>query len=315
MSTSNRLDGLVEGALSNLKKSIASQPWSNPLLWALGLGFVATIGTAHKPTDWRQFIPTMSSAFLVASAALACGALLGFIFAIPRSNRTESMTAGGPLGLRPASRTNTNLEEISDWITKIVIAIGLAQLAEIPSTFRRLAAWVVDAFGKESVVTESLAGAIIVYFFILGFLIVYLWTRLYLSGMFDRADVRAQQTPAFLEGLIQALLYQPPPEGFRQAIELSDEYFNKFDKENWRIWRSRACAFGQQFASMDLNEQLLPPGMLVREQALTAVKRVLEINPGERESIRALWDRPHATKQEDDLAIFFDDSDFKKLLG
>jgi hypothetical protein len=52
----------------------------------------------------------------------------------------------------------------------------------------------------------------------------------------------------------------------------------------------------------------------LRKKALNAVQRVLQLNPGERTSLRGLWNPDEASPEEDDLTVFHDDSDFKNLL-
>jgi hypothetical protein len=51
----------------------------------------------------------------------------------------------------------------------------------------------------------------------------------------------------------------------------------------------------------------------VRDKALAAVTKVIQISPSERESMRNLWDPARASDDEDDLVVFYDDPDLKKL--
>src|SRR5437764_934124 len=80
-----------------------------------------------------------------------------------------------------------------------------------------------------------------------GLLAFYLWTRVILTTEFTRADRAARNSPEFYEGLIEALLYQPPPEGFQTALEVGQEFLQRFGEGNWRVWRAMACAYGQEF--------------------------------------------------------------------
>jgi hypothetical protein len=76
----------------------------------------------------------LAVALLVAGAAFLGGALLGFLFGIPRSLAVEATPAGTTAepveaGQRAALyRSNTNLEQISDWLTKILVGVGLVEL-------------------------------------------------------------------------------------------------------------------------------------------------------------------------------------------
>jgi hypothetical protein len=288
------------------------QGWTNPFLFATGLGLVATVMVAWQKTETAHSVAT---ALFVALASISSGALLGFLFGIPRAPSNDN--AGPPIKYEwqpRASTPNTNLEQISDWLTKIVIAIGLAQLAKLPGAYQSLAQYVAGAFGHE-VIAPSLAALMLAYFVILGFLVTFLWTRLFLSGEFNKVDAQAGRSPEFLEGLIQALLYQSPPEGYSKALEYSQQYRDLFGDHNWRIWRSFACAYGQQYAELTDSDRVGEAGDGIRAKALDAVKRVLNLNPQERSSLFSMWDNTSASPQEDDLTPFYDFPDFRAILA
>ena len=84
----------------------------------------------------------------------------------------------------PAFVPNTNLEQISDWLTKIIVGVGLVQLSTLPGKLRALAGYFATAFGAEAV-APSVVLAIQGYFGIFGFLLGYLWARLYLMKEFS----------------------------------------------------------------------------------------------------------------------------------
>jgi hypothetical protein len=131
------------------------------------------------------------------------GLMVGFLFAIPRvlqhEARTSRAAAPGPTEaqvdeeVKPGyeQRVNTNLEEISDWLTKILVGIGLIQLKEVPGLVRSLAKTIAPSLGEVSAATVSAAAAMSVFYPVAGFLFGYLVTRLYVQGAFARADVEA----------------------------------------------------------------------------------------------------------------------------
>jgi hypothetical protein len=128
----------------------------------------------------------------VAGAALLVGGLLGFLFGIPRTQQHEG--ADTPLVLdtpgsntKPIYRPNTNLEQISDWLTKILIGVGLTQISELRSMFIRASQDVAAAIDPQ-LRNGSFASAILVFFSVTGFLLGFLWTRLSLVGLMYRAD-------------------------------------------------------------------------------------------------------------------------------
>lgn len=119
-------------------------------------------------------------------AALMCGLLLGFLFGIPRvqqgsqsSVENEDDAGAGSYRLH----VNTNLEEISDWLTKIIVGLGLVQIGSIPGHFES-----VVRFLAQDQHDPGTTGSILVLFSSLGFLAGYLLTRVYLAGAFSRAD-------------------------------------------------------------------------------------------------------------------------------
>src|SRR5258708_423417 len=100
-----------------------------------------------------SFLGVLSNSALLGAAFISIGALLGFIFGIPRVPRSaasaapQPQPAGGATGAASTSAppqddrrltTNTNLEDISDWLTKILVGAGLAQLAVLPGKLTRL---------------------------------------------------------------------------------------------------------------------------------------------------------------------------------
>jgi hypothetical protein len=135
----------------------------------------------------------------LAGACLLAGALLGFLFGIPRSLQAdgtapaqEALPAAFAKDTResPRYKANTNLEQISDWLTKILVGVGLTQLTSVPRLFQQTG----QQFGSSIAVGNAgnlMVGSIIVYFAIVGFMGGYLWTRLFLGSALARADLEA----------------------------------------------------------------------------------------------------------------------------
>lgn len=147
-----------------------------------------------------------AAALAVALACVAVGALLGFIFAIPKRTEVALIKADpGPdsTGAAPAVRTNlpesayrpnTSLEEISDWLTKIIVGLGLVQSQEIGRFVRDQGAAIApELYGRAA--TPILGSATLVAITVLTFLTSFLYFRLYLAEEFTRSDsdaLRAQ---------------------------------------------------------------------------------------------------------------------------
>jgi hypothetical protein len=136
----------------------------------------------------------ISVAVLFACAAILTGGLFGFLFGIPRTlQQSETAVAQGPASgasVEPAYRVNTNLEQISDWLTKILVGVGLTQIKAIQTVGEQVSSQVSAGLGGGPS-ANVLASAIMVYFVIFGFLAGYLWTRLFLATELRRADLGA----------------------------------------------------------------------------------------------------------------------------
>lgn len=127
-----------------------------------------------------------------ALAALTIGGLAGFLFGIPRklqiTAKGTDASASDELEPRLRYEGNTNLEEISDWLTKIIIGIGIANFKEISDYVGTLAKFAGSHLSWPS--ASAYIVSIWVFFGIIGFLFGFLWARLYLSQAFDAAETR-----------------------------------------------------------------------------------------------------------------------------
>jgi hypothetical protein len=135
---------------------------------------------------------------LWALGCLAVGALAGFVFGIPRVQQDApvvppSGAAAAPAAVEPITRrkykllANTNLEQISDWLTKIIVGVGLVEAKQIPGYLGRLARFIGLAI-RPADGGEVFALAITMHFAVWGFICAYLMTRVYLTGTFFRAE-------------------------------------------------------------------------------------------------------------------------------
>ncbi len=146
--------------------------------------------TSVSPFSWNSCARLTGIGILYAGAFFCVGAFAGFLFGIPRSLQGKSRGKDKPgessdTG-QPKYATNTNLEEISDWLTKIIVGLGLVNLKNVPDLLKKTAWYFANFCGKD--ICEAVAMAVILYFFICGFFLGYLMTRLYLTGAFTRAE-------------------------------------------------------------------------------------------------------------------------------
>lgn len=152
-----------------------------------------------------KFFAVLATALVVVSASAVTGAVIGFLFGIPRARRagtegTPTRTASGDTTTvtspeaegKPATRPNSNLDDISDWLTKILVGVGLTQLGAIGGALGDLSRALGPSLGgAESSPVFGLA--LVITFTSTGFLIGYLWTRYYMPALLERAETDVQR--------------------------------------------------------------------------------------------------------------------------
>lgn len=146
-------------------------------------------------TSTTGFATTASVGSMVAGGALVLGASIGFLFGLPRTLvgarlpiRNEPADPGRRSDRFPDFQQNTNLEEISDWLTKILVGVGLTQLSGISQALNQAATAIQDGLGSPPQ-NYVFSLAILIYFPVCGFLTGYLWTRLNLANALTRAEM------------------------------------------------------------------------------------------------------------------------------
>jgi CheY-like chemotaxis protein len=162
-----------------------------PYLVAIPLpavGLVATFVYAWGDSD------ILAVALLVAAGAFLAGGLLGFLFGIPRS--LANPQGGEDDSISGAPQPNTNLEQISDWLTKILVGVGLVQFTTLAQHAGELVEFLGPPLGGGAL-GESFAAATLVVFGISGFLAFYLVTRIYLPLAFAYTDRKARALVAY----------------------------------------------------------------------------------------------------------------------
>jgi hypothetical protein len=169
------------------------------LRWSPAISLAAILGFAYatRATD-SPFLAILAVGVIAGAAASLVGALVGFLFGLPRTREPTATTEQSQIGMA----TNTNLEEISDWLTKILVGLGLVQLGAFTRHLGDAADSVARGLGGGDA-AETFAVGLIVYSLVDGFLLGYLWTRIVVSYR-----LREAQEAMVARG---ALLSLPPP--------------------------------------------------------------------------------------------------------
>src|SRR2546430_12009714 len=123
----------------------------------------------------KDALAVFAGGSLISVGSAAIGVLLGLLFGVPHSG-DKPTTDGTKWRLVP----NTSLDQISDWLTKILVGVGLTQLFDLTVKLQALANYVAPVFGG----TPTGAGfglAVVLSSSAVGFMIGFVWTKLILS--------------------------------------------------------------------------------------------------------------------------------------
>jgi len=206
----NMLNGiwttLREGTSNNTQIALAIV-----IIAAVGIfGCVLTFGFGYLSrgcsgsciaSSGRQFAGGFI-AVLAAAGAFSLGGTLGLLFGSPRwtdvvpskpdiaegrksevdANPAPTGQSGGslpPSGIRP----NTSLERIADWLTTMIVGLGLVHLTTISTRLHTYGMWLTQAITLDERSVNSAPGVVIsISFGFAGFLLVYLWALRFLPS-------------------------------------------------------------------------------------------------------------------------------------
>jgi hypothetical protein len=174
---------------------------------SLLLGLLAILSYAASSALPRgsALLMTASLGLLVTGSSFLIGALLGFLFGIPRTLQqnlpplapeepSSEMAGEGKVTRRQRIeyRGNTSLEQISDWLTKILVGLSLTQWPEIRAAFQNMVSYVALGFG-DGPSREVFVGGTILLGSICGFFAGYLLTRLFLPLALTKSDIEGSR--------------------------------------------------------------------------------------------------------------------------
>ncbi|MFJ7912479.1 hypothetical protein [Kitasatospora sp. NPDC096204] len=133
----------------------------------------------------------LGGGLVVVGASVVLGGGLGFLFGVPR------VRGGAGSDEPPGSYApNTNLEQVSDWLTKVLLGVGLTQLGSLGERLHDLGTALAPVLGGGEAAVPF-AAALVLYFLVFGFLAGWLVTRLALPQALTETD---QALDLFLAG-------------------------------------------------------------------------------------------------------------------
>ena len=220
--------------------------WTLAVLFSLSGVFVALYG--YSVSSARLLFLEL----LIAIAGFSGGALIGFLFGLPKAgmprtaNAADDETAEPVAGERSGYLPSTNLEQVSDWLTKILIGVGLVELRDLGTALSGVGAGVAKAVGSGSG-AAALTQVVLVAFAIVGFLASYLWTRLYYGEIQTSTDLAIiNRLAARTEGLEhKAEGLEQKTEGLEQRVEAQTSVTQGLKKTANALARGEITPSGQ----------------------------------------------------------------------
>ncbi|MGE5098656.1 MAG: pYEATS domain-containing protein [Deltaproteobacteria bacterium] len=163
-------------------------PWR---VFRFALAFAALLLAAYGVTIKSYTLLTIEA--LIGTATLSVGGLLGFLFGIPRTTRMRTADSSGTDDTRrDAASTpyepSNNLEQVADWLTKILVGVGLVELGTLGGALAKVGDQVAKALTPTPTGAAVVTEVIVITFATIGFLASFLWTRIYYGGIQARAD-------------------------------------------------------------------------------------------------------------------------------
>ena len=185
----------IAANLASVAKSAADQASDaargaaqNPADVALASSAADTKAAADKAEGARNAADAAASAAAATASvvkAAADQAEADRAAALEAKNAAAEVAPKLALSQGPSTTVNTNLEQISDWLTKIIVGVTLVESKEVLDHLSNAAHMMAGSLGGEKSV--SFAFAILIYFSFSGLLGSYLLTRLFLQRAFTTA--------------------------------------------------------------------------------------------------------------------------------
>ena len=165
--------------------------FNNTVVWAGYLLAICSVGTIVLFTVGGTSGQRIGLSILILAASVAVGAVAGFLFGVPKSVAVKSQEDDGGKKVIQRYQPNSNLEQVSDWLTKIIIGVGLIEIRQLAAVLGslgvRLGQDFGDPAGKPGVgATYSLT--LVVGGTLIAFLFVYMWVRTRFSEVLTQLD-------------------------------------------------------------------------------------------------------------------------------
>lgn len=235
-----------------------------------------------------------------AIGAFLAGTALGLLFGLPNVRNVRIVMPedpkagaheGGDRGAKLGYAESTNLEQVADWLTKIIIGLTLTQYEHWEARFARLAydltCRMVEKCGPVVASGAAVAyppgmtvpgGFLIVGYASLGFLMAYLWMRGYFISEMEAAKTRAIINTNV--GLTSQVNYRVAIEDLDRQSKARAEEIGKqqsqIDQQRDELEKFRQQLNSMQAEGLGQYKNRSPVGVAPQQMAEEAARRVRE---------------------------------------
>jgi hypothetical protein len=187
-------------------------------VWAIGASAMRTawLISAQGPlaplryTGWDklglllvQLLRGVGGVAVICMVGGLVGAIIGFLFGIPRPvSASEAPPAAGggapaPPGISKGQvwQSSTNLTQVSDWLTKIIVGVGLVEANTIWTTFSGIVTGAAGALFQYRHGSPAVLGGAALGGGVFGFLFCYLFTDIIVARLIVDADASLNSVP------------------------------------------------------------------------------------------------------------------------
>jgi hypothetical protein len=171
-----------------IKKQNNDDPGRPP--WWIIVGFLTASTLALALYGWSVgSFALLFMELLIGCASMGVGALVGFVFGNPRSGLPQQgKDASGEDETAFNYRPSNTLDQVSDWLTKILIGVGLVQLSQLGGALAAIGRVVEGSMKPPPQGTQVVTQVVVVAFLVVGFLAGFLWTRIYYGPLQTLGD-------------------------------------------------------------------------------------------------------------------------------
>lgn len=158
--------------------------------WVALLGlFVVIVSVVFAWGAPRDRFAVATTAIGISTAAAAVGGLIGWVFGIPRTWDVQPAEDSPERRARRSMHyfANTNLSKVSDWLTTILIGLGLVQLGRLIPAVQNFASAIEEPLGG-SPSAGAFGVAIVAVSGVAGCLLAYLWTAVRLRELLEKCE-------------------------------------------------------------------------------------------------------------------------------